>query len=171
MPRARAQVRPGRARKIVNYSWAGIQTGPTTVPFGTKVLLATFVLSTEFDETHVRVRGVISVTSDAAVVVEPQIGAWGIIRVSETAIAIGVTAIPSPVFNASDDGWVAWAPIAQQSSFSTGAGAQGMVIDVDSKAQRIIRDGQALAVVVENSAAATGLSIIMQIRELARFRS
>ena len=170
MPRARARITT-RSRKIVNYSWAVQTISATTVPPLSKILMGTFVLSTEFDETVTRVRGILSVTSDSAIVVERQIGGWGLIRVSDSAAAIGITAIPSPVFNGSDDGWMVWVPFAAQSSFSTGAGHQGAQYAVDSKAQRIIREGQVVAVVVENSDSLHGLSIIQNIRLLARFRS
>ena len=171
MARARARVMAPRARKVVNYSWAGQAIIPTTVPALSKILMGTFVLSTAFDETLVRTRGILSVTSDASVTVERQFGGWGIIRVSESAAAIGITAIPSPIFNSDDDGWVVWVPFAQQSSFSVGAGGQGFLYQVDSKAQRILREGQVFAVVVENADVLHGLSIIQNIRVLARFRS
>ena len=170
MARARARVlRP--ARKIVNYTWTGQAISATTVPPLSKILLGTFVLDTAFDETLVRTRGILSVTSDSAIVVERQVGGWGMIRVSASAAAIGVTAIPSPIFDAANDGWVVWVPFAAQSSFSTGAGFQGAQYMVDSKAQRIIREGQVVAVVVENADSLHGLSIIQNIRVLARFRS
>ena len=160
-----------RARKIVNYTWAGQAFSATTIPLNSKLLMGTFVLDTSFDETVTRVRGLISITSDASIVVEQQIGAWGMIVVSDEAVAIGVTAIPSPVFDAANDGWFVWVPFAQQSSFSTGAGFQGGLYHVDSKAQRIVQEGSQIAVVVENSSAVHGLSIMQNIRLLARFRS
>ena len=160
-----------RSNRIVNYSWAGFQNELVRVPFGTKVLLGSFVLEGTFDETIVRTRGVLNVVADGAVVVETQLGAWGMIRISDTAFAIGVTAVPSPVFDAGDDGWLAWVPFAQRSSLTVGAGPQGQSYMIDSKAQRIIRAGTRIAVVVENSAAATGIDITVQLRALARFRS
>ena len=157
--------------KVVNYSWAGFQNELVRIPIGTKVLLGSFVLEGTFDETIVRTRGIMNIVADGAVVVETQLGAWGMIRISDTAFAIGVTAIPSPVFDAGDDGWLAWVPFAQRSSLTVGAGPQGMSYVIDSKAQRIIRAGTRIAVVIENSGAVGGIDVTVQLRALARFRS
>ncbi len=158
------------ARKIVNYSWAVLGTAaPVVVPAATKVLLGSFILATAFEETLVRVRGMLHIGSDQAGAVEAQIGAFGFIRVTDTALAVGVTAIPSPVFNADDDGWVLWQPFAQSGLIA--AGRDGERYMLDTKAQRIVRESQALAVVIENAHATAGLQVMFQLRALARFRS
>ena len=160
-----------RARKQVNYTWAGFVTGPIILAANTKILLGSFVLSTPFEETAVRTRGNFYIGSDQAAVVEQQTGAIGLIRVTASALAIGITAIPDPVTNSDDDGWFVWQGFSQESSLTTTAGlAGGHVYEIDSKAQRIVREGQVIAVVAVNSQAAAGLHLGINFRLLSRFR-
>ncbi len=158
-------------RKIVNYTWAGFVSGPTVLPALTKTLLGSFILSTPFEETAVRVRGEIFISSDQAAAVEPQIGAFGLIRVTDLALAAGIGSIPSPSVDADDDGWFVWQGFAQESALTTTAGlGGGQSYSIDSKAQRIVREGQVIAVVVDNASVTTGAKIMTSFRLLARFR-
>ncbi len=167
---ARSRGRSFPAKKIVNYSWATLEIPLTTVAAGAKTLLGVFTLATAFEETLVRTRGSIMVASDQAGTQETQLGALGFIRITDAAAAIGITAIPAPVTDGDDDGWVVWQPFTQMSTIALDAGPLSFVYTVDSKAQRIVREGQQLAVVVENSGV-FGLQIAGIIRSLARFRS
>jgi len=167
---ARRAARSFPARKIVNYSWATLEVPLTTVAAGNKALLGVFVLGTAFEETLVRTRGEFMVASDQAGTQETQLGALGFIRVTDAAAAIGVTAIPGPVTDGDDDGWVVWQPFTQMSTIALDGGPLSMTYTVDSKAQRILREGQQFAVMVENSGV-FGLQIAAIIRSLARFRS
>ena len=136
-----------------------------------KVLLGSFALSTAFEETVVRTRGQMYVASDQSAAVEVQSGAFGLIRVTDRALAIGITAIPDPVSDADDDGWLVWQGFSQQSALTTTAGlAGGHTYEIDSKAQRIVREGQVIAVVVANANAANGLIFGSTFRLLSRFR-
>ena len=160
-----------RARKIVNYSWAGfVQPARVIIPPATKALLGFFVLDTAFEETIVRVRGELTVVSDQAVALEDQVGAFGMIRVTDRALAAGAASIPGPVTDSDDDGWFVWVPIAQVGALTVDSGSIPPYV-IDSKAQRIIREGQSIAVMVENASAAHGLQVLLSFRALARFRS
>jgi len=142
-------------RRTPNYTWAGIvNAAPVAVAAGAKVLLGTFALSTAFDETVTRVRGRADWTGVSVA------GALGMIVVSADAAAIGITAIPGPVSDIANDGWLLWVPFpdSTQQTF-------------DSKAQRIVREGSVIAVVVENNHASTSMSIGLAMRVLGRFRS
>jgi len=166
---------PGRSRaatsrKIVNYTWAGfISATRTNVPAASKVFLGSFSLATAFEETLTRTRGHIYVGADQLTIVEEQYGAFGLIRVTDLAIAAGAGSIPGPVTDADDDGWVVWQGISQTSNNTVVANDQRY--EINSKAMRVIREGQQLAVMVENAHAADGFDISVAIRALARFRS
>jgi len=168
MAARRAAARP-RSRKEVNYTWSQFNTGTrVNVPAATKVLLGFFFLATAFEETVVRTRGVMTVITDQAAAGEDQIGALGMIRVTDRAIAAGIASIPGPMTDGDDDGWFLWVPTAQMQTNPNDT-YNGQVI-FDSKAQRIVREGQQLAVVFENGGP-HGLNLVINMRALSRFRS
>ncbi len=173
MARRASRAGGGQARKIVNYTWSPFVTAaPVTIPANTKVLLGFFSLATAFEETLVRTRGVLNIESDQAAGIEEQVGAFGFIRVTDQAIAAGAASIPGPVTDGADDGWVVWVPFTQSSSATTlGSVGMGGSWVIDSKAQRIVREGQQLAVMIENAHATHGLQVQIALRALARFRS
>ena len=83
-----------------------MHTAFTTVPAASKVLISTFVLADALvDLTILRTVGRFSVGSDQSAGLEPQIGAWGLILVTDRAVAAGVASIPGPFTDAPDDGW------------------------------------------------------------------
>ena len=159
-----------RPRKIVNYTWANFDLGATTVATGTKVLLGFFFLATDFEETVVRTRGLMSVTSDQFTAAEDQRGALGFIRVTDRARAAGAASIPGPVTDGDDDGFFVWVPVVQKSVQDVNAGRQTYPYQIDSKAQRVVREGQEVAIMFENSGPA-GLELQLGLRILSRFRS
>ncbi len=169
MARARAQ-RSGPGRKVVNYGWSSLSVDYTVVPSGSKVLLSFFFLDTAFEETIVRTRGIMSVASDQTAAVEDQRGALGFIRVTDRARVAGAASIPGPITDGDDDGWMVWVPFAQKSVVNVTA-PPSMQYMIDSKAQRIVREGQEIAVMVENGDGVTGLTVALQLRVLSRFRS
>jgi len=132
--------------------------------------LGFFFLATAFEETVVRIRGHMTVVSDQTVALEDQVGALGMIRVTDRAIAAGIASIPGPVTDGDDDGWFLWLPIAQVGGLTLDAGGVPPYL-IDSKAQRIVREGQQLAVVVENASPTAGFSMLLSMRALSRFRS
>jgi len=169
MATARAR-RPGRARKVVNYNWSGLLIRTTTIPALTKTLLAFFFLDTVFEETIVRVRGMMYISADQVSIDEEQSGAFGMIRVTDRAIAAGASSIPGPVTDADDDGWFVWVPFAQLGRPTLGQDNSN-IYEIDSKAQRIVREGQQLAVMIENNSLLGGLRVVVALRALSRFRS
>jgi len=164
----RVAARP-RSRKEVNYTWSQFNTtARVSVPAATKVLLGFFFLATAFEETVVRTRGALTVMTDQQASGEDQIGALGMIRVTDRAIAAGIASIPGPMTDGDDDGWFLWVPFAQMQTSPNDTFNVPLVFD--SKAQRIVREGQQLAVVVENGGP-HGLNIVLNLRALSRFRS
>jgi len=168
---ARARTRTVGARKQVNFTWSQFESNLFNVAAGTKILLGFFFLATAFEETVVRVRGMMTVITDQAAAGEPQVGAFGMIRVTDRAIAAGATSIPGPMTDGDDDGWFVWTPFAQIQQSST-TGSNNSIL-IDSKAQRIVREGQQLAVMVETAASpnSEGIRFTCNLRALSRFRS
>ncbi len=160
-----------RRKSPSNKTWAGLQIAEQTIAGNTAVLLATFNLGNPgIDETILRALGTFAVTSDQIATTELQVGALGMIVVTDQALSVGVTAVPHPVTDINDDGWFVHMPIVQ--SFVLGSGV-GFVFthpwSFDSKAKRVISDGQNIQLVVENSTA-TGFQISGLIRTLSMVR-
>ncbi len=161
MARARRQAvargrQPGRTNwsRFVNATWL-------TVAPATKALFTTFVLDNPgISETVRRTRGRFFFASDQASLIEEISGAWGVVVVTDAAAAVGITAIPGAVTDASDDNWFVWEPFGQHLGNGIGGGTGGTnegMVDYDSKAMRKLEDGFQLAVVVENASASIGL--------------
>ena len=158
--------------KITNYGWTGIIDAENAVASGTKVLLGG-VTTVGLDETLLRTVGLISVRSDQLIAIEEQIGAFGMIVVSDTAFALGATAVPGPVSDKDDDSWAIWEPFANSFAFISAAGFDphnATVRNFDYKSKRIINAEQTLALVVEASAASEGFTFSVAIRVLSMVR-
>jgi len=125
----------------------------TTIAAGTKALLATLVLSNPgIGETVRRTHVTLSVVSDQGGSLEQQNGAFGMIVVSDLAVAAGAASIPGPVTDASDDGWFVWFGVSQISGTLLGAGVTSMGFMpyvFESKAMRKVADGFTIAVMYE----------------------
>ena len=145
------QQRPRRAPTAWSRT---ITPTPTNVPAATKILLTSLVLSNPgIQETLLRTRGVLGVLSDQVAAPEDQVGAVGIIRVTDLALATGAAAIPGPITERNDDGWVLWVPfLAARNATSL----EMTTTEFDSKAMRIIEEGFSLAIMVENASPTFG---------------
>jgi len=157
-----------RRTKRAAPSWGMIQITQQTVAPSAKVLLGSFILSNPpLAETILRTRIRLAVSSDQVSSKEFMIGAFGMIVVTDTALAVGLSAIPGPADDGGDDGWFVHQPIVQD----TLSNSQGEhVYDIDSKAMRKIEDGFVIAIMVENSALAGvgGFTISTSVRLLAK---
>ncbi len=111
--------------------------------------------------TVVRVRAQIQVRSDQQGAIEFWQAAWGICVVSDQAVAIGVTAIPTPFTDLGSDLWFAheMATGLQGISSGTSTGELGRMVNVDSKAMRKVEEGSQLVFVAETSAGSNGVSL------------
>ena len=151
--RARSQRAPTSWARTPNS--AGLHT---TIALGTATLLATIELSNAgIGETVRRTRGMLMVTSDQGSTFETQVGLFGMVVVSDPAAGVGITAVPTPGSEASDDGWFVWEPF-----MGAGAGVNGnslIVKEFDSKAMRRIEEGFQIAVVAENMSSSFGLEL------------
>ena len=158
-----------RNRGPRRLTWArATSAAQITVAASSKVLIQSFTLDNPgISETVRRTRGNIWVQSDQSAAVENQFGAFGIIRVSAAAAAIGATAIPGPATDASDDGWFVWQGISQSSSLAAGGGPTGYHYMFDSKAMRAVEEGFVLAIMAENSSASNGYQIALAVALLS----
>ena len=152
-----------------NNSWAGIVSSDyVTVSPATKVLLGSLALSNvNIDETVLRVIGAIDVVSDQAAAVERQIGAVGLIVVSNQAITAGAASIPGPATDSDDDGWFChtfW----QQVTVSTVSDVVSRLYPFVSKGRRVVQEGESIAIMAENIHASHNTLVDLQFRLLSR---
>ena len=98
--------------------------------------------------TIVRARGMTHLSSDQAGSVEQQAVGFGIAVVSDQAVAIGITAIPTPVTDQGSDLWQTYLTSMAEASQST-SGNGGVALGYDSRAMRKVEDGSQLVFVLE----------------------
>ena len=158
-------------RRSANKSWAAtVPTGLTAVAAGTKVLLGGFSLSnSNIDETILRVRGLFTCSTDQNAQSETQVGAFGLILVTDLAAAAGAASIPGPVTDRADDGWFVWQAIVQDFLWGSAVASimRGVQYPIDSKAKRKVQEGQQVAIMVENSSSTTGFNCGTALRMLS----
>ena len=152
-----------------------VSAANTNVPANSKVLfgrVTAAALESIAPATVVRTRGVIRVASDQNAASELQLGALGLAFVSETAGALGVTAIEGPFSGSLWDGWFVHQFFMQGYQVTTAVGySQGNAAEfftVDSKAMRKFESDESLVFMVENSHATHGLDISVGLRILVK---
>jgi len=155
-----------------NRAWAGFaNTSLVAVAASTKILIGGFSLSNpNIDETVLRTVGTIAVMSDQQATTEDQLGAFGMIAVTDLAAAAGAASIPGPITDRADDGWFVYVSIVQRLAFGTSVGfhANGAVqYHFDSKAKRRFEEGTQIAIMVENASSSTAFSIMTIFRLLS----
>ncbi len=111
--------------------------------------------------TVVRTRGRIGIASDQQVATELQDAAYGLAVVSDQAVAIGVTAVPTPDTDNGSDLWFVYERLMQ--GFFFGSTAAFILTlesrELDSRAMRKVEDGQDIVSVVETSSISDGVAI------------
>ena len=165
--RSRRGFAPRRTKRAAP-AWGHVEIIETTIAASSKVLLGSFILSNPpLGETVLRVRVRISVITDQTAAREAQLGAFGMIVVTDLAVAAGAASIPGPSTDGADDGWFLHQAIVGQNPLVTFGGVH---YDIDSKAMRKVEDGGAIAIMVENSAGAGvgGFKILTAVRLLAK---
>ena len=92
--------------------------------------------------------------------------------VTDQAFATGITAIPGPISDVSND-WIIYQPFAQRFTLLT---AVGFVVDssldyvIDGKAQRVVQPDETIAFVLETNSESEGLIYQVIGRVLSRVR-
>ncbi len=122
--------------------------------------------------TIVRTRGYIAVRSDQSAAAEDQNWGYGQIVVSDEAVGVGVSAVPTPDAQ-SGSSWIVYERGAGRFLFISGIGVDPrQMIDgtyrFDSKAMRKVEEGQDLISVVEASALSDGFVITSFSRTLIK---
>ncbi len=161
----RRVVVPQRRRTATD--WGRFVDQQTVIAAGTKTLLFSFILSNPgIGEVVRRTHVMLSIISDQATVLEQQNGAFGMIVVTDLALAAGAASIPGPSTDASDDGWFVWFGINQVMGTTLGATPTHSFAApyvFESKAMRKIPDGFAVAVMYETcgQGSSVGASVSM----------
>ena len=167
MPRFNRNQRSSGSRP--NRAWEGFgSTGYADVAAAARVIVAGFV-PVAGDVTVLRVVGQLAVSSDQAGVFEDQIGAFGLMVVSDKAFAVGIGSIPDPVVDRDDDGWFVYQSFQSRGDNSV-TSSLPRIYDFDSKAKRIVpAEGRTIAAVLTNSGI-HGISFAVNFRILAQLR-
>ena len=160
-----------------NYGWLySIAAVLATIGTNTKTLLGSITLSNPgIEETIIRVVGWIFIQSDQLAASEYVNGAFGLIRVTDLAVAAGAASIPGPVTDGSDSGWFVHVPfvdaitVGDATGFNEGS-SSGLFRTFDFKSKRILSTGEAFAIMAENNSASAGLQIGFGIRVLGMVR-
>ena len=158
----------GHARRLTEWASTAPQTAFTTLAAATAILDSVF--TTGDPETLIRVVGNLNVLTDQTAGNERPFGAVGLCVVSNQAVAIGVTAIPTPYTDAESDLWVQHAFWAAPFSFVTGGGIANVSVDIDmtSKAMRKVSPDETLCLVIENGNSGQGCFYRLDVRVLSK---
>ncbi len=155
------------SRRATEWFASSDVTAPTALPAASFVLLSTLSAGqlAKRPFTVTRTVGSIFVSSDQAAAVEKPFGAMGMIVVSDKASATGATAIPDPITDEGSDEWFAYRFFAAENHSNFEGTAE---FQFDSRGQRRVEDGEDIAVLVSNAAAAAGLDFILKFRILVK---
>ena len=124
--------------------------------------------------TITRTIGSLWVASDQVIAQENGLVALGMSVISEQARAAGVASIPSPFANIANEQFFVYAAGLFSAEVSVGSpttligGAWFTRTDFDSRAQRKVENGDAIAVVLENSSAGAGAAYWLMFRMLIK---
>ena len=161
-------LRGGRNIRETIWTASSLQVSATIAAASTAVTLTTMgvgILALR-PFTIIRTRGVWSIRSDQTASIENQILGLCMSVVTEQAIAIGVTAVPTPGADAASDAFYVYEVLYQRTPI---AGEQPMrFATFDSKAMRKVEDGFDSPMVVETGAASNGLVVEVQFRQLLK---
>ncbi len=162
MAHARGRTFRGRSVQKRDSLWLQFAPGETSIAAAATATLIS-VLNTAAlalrPFTIVRTRFILGIRSDQSAASETQQLAYGHVVVQDTATAIGVTAVPTPVTDMASD-WHVYEQMVANFQFKTGVGIDSQNYSsmvVDSKAMRKVDFGQDLAVVAETAAGSAGL--------------
>jgi len=120
--------------------------------------------------TIIRTRGIFQINSDQQAVGELYHAGLAMSIVSDQALAIGVTAVPTPMTDRSSDLFFLYEELAGRVRFAdaTGITDQGIFTTFDSKAMRKVEEGQDIAVTIETSTISLGTEVVKAGRQLIK---
>ncbi len=160
-------------RRATTWGSSVDKTAVTNLAAATTVLHESFsdaTLATVVPATIVRTVGSFWCKSDQVAAERTPIGALGMAVVSEQARVAGVASVPSPTADSDSDLFFQFLHWTCGFNFVTAAGVLGTEewarFDFDSRAMRKVVDGDAIVMVVSNSATAGGIDFVLQFRML-----
>ncbi len=158
-----------RPRRLTEWLARDGQVASVAMSANTVVLDATLDAAekAKLPFTVVRTIGRLFVISDQAAGAEDQVGAIGALVVTDTASALGVTAIPDPVTDGDSDVWFLFKHFSGSSS-GINTGRMGWGVDFDSRAMRKVQEGEDIAFVITNQSTSFGLRYWWQVRMLIK---
>ncbi len=111
--------------------------------------------------TVVRTRGSLSMLSDQFANTEDQQVAYAFCVVSDQAVAIGVTAVPTPLTDSDSDLYFVYETMMSRILVASAIGINAVAVEriIDSKAMRKVEDGQQVIAVAEAPASSEGLRL------------
>ncbi len=120
--------------------------------------------------TIVRTRGFLHIRSDQTAATENWGASYGLAVVSDQAVAIGVTAVPTPETDKGSDLWFVYESIYGQ--FTLGSQVAftevGYFKDFDSRAMRKVEDGQDLIIAIETPSISGSARVMDTLRMLIK---
>ena len=145
-------------------SWFSVSASGTSLAGASTAVLASSLNAAGLalrPFTIVRTRGYMHVSSDQQAASENYSVALGYAVVSDQAVAIGVTAVPTPTTDRGSDLWYVYEEIYGRVAFSDATGIRevGHGREFDSKAMRKVEVGQDVISVVETTVASSGALI------------
>ena len=162
-------------RMIRDTAWFGGVFAQTTIAAASTAMLVTSLTAGAlaiWPFTVIRSRGLVGIVSDQTGTGENYSAAYGRCVVSDQSVAIGVTAVPTPVTDNDSDLWMVMEFVYGRFTFVTGAGIlvnHGSVDRTyDSKAARKVDIGQDLIGVVETTGVSSGAIITTFTRALVK---
>ena len=166
-------VRGGRSQRRETV-WGGISFFETTIATTSTAVLITslsagFLAMRPF--TIIRTHIHLWLRSDQAAAQEFQRAALGAAVVSDQSVAIGVTAVPTPITDSDSDLWFLhqfWAAPVRIGTDATGIYRAAYQVEFDSKAMRRLTGDESIVVVVENGSAANGAQYNLSFRMLLK---
>ena len=154
--------------------WVGLSIGRTVVAAAQTAAIITSAnaaLQALRPYTIVRTRGLLHLVSDQEAASEFQEIGYGHCVVSDQALAIGVTAVPTPDTDVGSDLWYVYQSMSNLFRFLSGVGVigqEGQWVNFDSKAMRKVEDGEIDISVVETGATSAGVSLTSAFRQLIK---
>ena len=147
----------GRRTAKRSTSWAQFQIAEASVNNSSVLIFslnATALALRPF--TVVRSHVELMLRSDQEAAVEDQAAAFGIAVVSDEAVAVGVTAIPTPLDNAASELWLMHSFMFGEESRLVDKALPPAHKTLDSKAMRIVQEGQDIVWVCEGGTIGDG---------------
>ena len=149
--RSVSRLRTGSRRRTGWSEGPGSEISTQVNATATAIVGSALVLAVD-GATLVRTRGILSFVLTSSVSAgDGFIGAFGIGKVTATAIGIGVTAVPAPIDEMDWDGWLWHQFISVRSGVATAAATpfEAFRYEIDSKAMRKVADDEGFVGVLQ----------------------